>query len=66
MKEIKKVEFGELKKGQCFRLTKNGPIYQKGDFIDHILTGKNAGKASWDIADSRKVYPTKIKITEVK
>ena len=29
MKKKKKVDFSNLKKGECFRLTEKGPIYQK-------------------------------------
>lgn len=64
----KKIEFSELKRGQCFRLTKNGPIHQLDETGEYgqILIGKQAGKTTWILDDEKKVYPTKVKIVEVK
>ncbi len=67
MKKKKKVEFYTLKKGQCFRIRKQGAIYQRDDSnCAQIIKGKRAGKTIWIWDESKKVYPVKVKIVEVK
>jgi hypothetical protein len=63
-----KKEFDDLKKGECFRLTKNGPVYQSDEIGDaQCITGKRAGKVIFRYEnDNRKVYPVKVKIVEEK
>jgi len=56
----------ELKRGDCFQFTKNGPIYQK-DFCGdaQCIAGRQIGTVIYTIYD-RKVYPIKVKIVEEK
>lgn len=63
----KKVRFGNLKPGECFRLTEKGPIYMKDyDDCGQQILGKQLGKVTKWLDDDTKVYPAKIKISEVK
>ena len=64
----KKIEFGTLKPGDCFRLTENGPIYMRdnGSCYGQCVFGGKLGKVTNWIDDDKKVYPAKVKISEVK
>jgi len=68
MKKKKKVDFSNLKKGECFRLTEKGPIYQKDNSDGgQCIFGKNVGHIiDFYFRHSKKVYPAKVKISEVK
>jgi len=63
---MKKIKFRNLKQGECFRLTKNGPIYMDDGLDAQRISGKQPGYVNYSIARNRKVYPVKIKISEVK
>ena len=63
----KKIEFGTLKPGDCFRLSENGPIYMKDPYNGgQQIFGKRSGTISKWLNDDKKVYPVKVKISEVK
>jgi len=63
----KKVKFGKLKPGDCFRLTENGPIYMKDkNNGGQSVLGRNVGKITDFYFKSNMVYPAKVKISEVK
>ena len=63
----KKVRFGDIKAGECFRLTENGPIYMKSVAHDgQCVFGKSPGKLTNWADDSKMVFPAKVKISEVK
>ena len=62
---MEKVDFTKIKVGECFRLTKNGPIYMR-DCEDggQCILGKSVGKVTdWLAGINKKVYPVKVKIT---
>lgn len=60
----KKVKFGKLKPGDCFRLTEKGPIYMKdSQGGGQCILGKQSGKLTkWFDESEKKVYPVKVKI----
>jgi len=63
----KKVKFGDIKIGECFRLTEKGPIYMRDDCNGgQCFLGKKIGKVVGFYFESKKVYPAKVKISEVK
>jgi len=68
-KKSKRVEFNNLKPGDCFRLTINGPIYMKDECNCGLsVTGKCLGRVFYNFGfeDKKSVYPAKVKIVEEK
>ena len=64
---MKKIKLGKLKRGDCFRLTKNGPIYMKDkQGGGQCVLGKSIGRVVDFYFKSDMVYPAKVKISEVK